>query len=429
MGCIVLELMGVSLLQYTQIYEKNECVIPLVTVRYIAIQLFNALSFLHGIGGCIHADLKPENVLITLQHSINGHLTNNKYPNIKIVDFGNALSFNRKIKTFQVQSLYYRAPEVLFGNEVTSAIDLWSIGCILFELININKFNKKSYFNNNNPSRRHRRALFACRNKAELAKKIHETVSPYPLYVYNEYKSCYFKEIHDSFNDKDQKLNHSDDRYLILKNSRKRKLISRLNIVNEREKTRFLLDFEHNEFIDLISCLLDLNPSTRYSSEDAIQHPFCINLKYVENDLNILTNLSTKFESSYPITPISQDFDRQYRITQQIERFDFFESVKTNHSSSIPGPTERTITRRNSLFVRNTTDRSVIHNKVICLLNGCCNNPTIRKNTSYQQYQQYQQQTLMMHNMINNTDNDSEQIEGYINNISDIYSNTTKAPN
>ncbi len=84
----VLELMGISLLQYTQLYEKNKCLIPLVSVRCIAIQLFNSLSFLHGIGGYIHADLKPENVLITLQHSINGNLMNNKYPNIKIVDLG-----------------------------------------------------------------------------------------------------------------------------------------------------------------------------------------------------------------------------------------------------------------------------------------------------------------------------------------------------
>ena len=140
--CIVLELMGISLLQYIQICSSKNLVIGLRTVRAIAVQLFSAMSFLHGKGGYIHADLKPENVLITLEDSINGNLWTNIHPKIKVVDLGNALSYHRNINTFEVQSLYYRAPEVLFGNEISAAIDMWSIGCILVELININEFNR-----------------------------------------------------------------------------------------------------------------------------------------------------------------------------------------------------------------------------------------------------------------------------------------------
>merc|ERR1712154_326249 len=228
--------------------------------------------------------------------------------------------------------------------------------------------------------------------------KIHCILSPYPHYVYNEYTSCYFKEItadHD-----DMMMNHSNDRYLILKNLRKKQLIHRLNIVNKREKERFLLDIEYHEFIDLISCLLDLNPSTRYSSEDAIQHPFCINLKYVENDLNILTILSTKFESEYPIITISNDYDRQYRITQQIEQFDLFQSIKINNPSSVPIPKEMAITRKNNSFVVANRNTQIIHNKVICLLNGCCNNPTKKKEISTRRIFKYNKSTSFKKNEI-----------------------------
>merc|ERR1719410_197473 len=114
------------------------------TVRGIAVQLFSAMSFLHGVGGYIHADLKPENVLITLDDSVGPRTFDNPFPRIRVVDFGNALSYYRNINTFEVQSLYYRAPEVLFGNEISAAIDMWSIGCILVDLININEFNRKT---------------------------------------------------------------------------------------------------------------------------------------------------------------------------------------------------------------------------------------------------------------------------------------------
>ena len=74
----------------------------------------------------MHRDLKPSNLLIDPSEEI-----------VKIADFGLARSFGLPLKTFthEVVTLWYRAPEVLLGSKVYStAVDVWSLGCIFFEL-------------------------------------------------------------------------------------------------------------------------------------------------------------------------------------------------------------------------------------------------------------------------------------------------------
>ena len=75
----------------------------------------------------MHRDLKPCNILI----SEDGQTA-------KLADFGLARSFGLPLKTFthEVVTLWYRAPEVMLGSKMYSlAIDMWSLGCIFFELI------------------------------------------------------------------------------------------------------------------------------------------------------------------------------------------------------------------------------------------------------------------------------------------------------
>lgn len=96
---------------------------PLDLVRRFAIQVLQCLMFLerHGI---VHCDLKPENIL--LKHE-------NK-SGIKIIDFGSGCFEHERIYTY-IQSRFYRAPEVILGIDYTTAIDMWSLGCIICELL------------------------------------------------------------------------------------------------------------------------------------------------------------------------------------------------------------------------------------------------------------------------------------------------------
>jgi serine/threonine protein kinase len=82
------------------------------------------VQYLHK-NGFIHRDIKPSNLLI----SDDGIL--------KIADFGlcKQISFPTKPMTLEVQTLWYRAPEILMGNNTYSqAIDVWSAGVIMMEI-------------------------------------------------------------------------------------------------------------------------------------------------------------------------------------------------------------------------------------------------------------------------------------------------------
>lgn len=52
---------------------------------------------------------------------------------IKIIDFGSSCFSDERIYTY-IQSRFYRAPEIMLGIPFTTAIDMWSLGCILIEL-------------------------------------------------------------------------------------------------------------------------------------------------------------------------------------------------------------------------------------------------------------------------------------------------------
>jgi len=97
--------------------------------QYIIYQLLKGLKYIHS-AELIHRDLKPSNLLIDSEC------------HIKIGDFGLARSVNSEedvgnIKlTDYVATRWYRAPEILLGStKYTKAVDMWSVGCILAELI------------------------------------------------------------------------------------------------------------------------------------------------------------------------------------------------------------------------------------------------------------------------------------------------------
>lgn len=78
--------------------------------------------------GVIHADIKPENILFVDSHQ----------ESIKLIDFGSALFIEENSQHFVMQTLPYRAPEIALLADYDYQIDIWSLGCVLYELATSN---------------------------------------------------------------------------------------------------------------------------------------------------------------------------------------------------------------------------------------------------------------------------------------------------
>jgi len=95
--------------------------------QYFIYQLLRGLKYIHS-ADVLHRDLKPSNLLL------------NANCDLKICDFGlartNTQDTNRDFMTEYVVTRWYRAPELLLScAEYSVAIDVWSCGCILAELL------------------------------------------------------------------------------------------------------------------------------------------------------------------------------------------------------------------------------------------------------------------------------------------------------
>mmetsp|Transcript_62617 Transcript_62617/g.135955 ORF Transcript_62617/g.135955 Transcript_62617/m.135955 type:complete len:444 (-) Transcript_62617:119-1450(-) len=98
--------------------------------QYIIYQLLKSLKYMHS-GQMLHRDIKPSNILL------------NSDCQVKVCDFGLARSVVQQndnaanpVLTDYVATRWYRAPEILLGStSYTKGVDLWSVGCILGELL------------------------------------------------------------------------------------------------------------------------------------------------------------------------------------------------------------------------------------------------------------------------------------------------------
>lgn len=181
---------------------------------------------LHGLLHChqrriMHRDLKPSNILVS-----------EDLKTIKIADFGLARSFGLPLKSYthEVETLWYRAPEILLGASVYSpAIDIWALGCILFEL-------------------GHSRTLIQGQSEIDQLFKIFRIFGTPDESAWQGFsdlphvKTSIFPHF---------KANGNENLKDICNNYR-----------------------NHAELIDLLSQMLQLEPSKRITTKGAIEHPF-----------------------------------------------------------------------------------------------------------------------------------------------------------
>jgi len=121
---IVTELMDTDLHQII----RSKQVLSDSHIQYFVYQILRGLKYIHS-AGVLHRDLKPSNILV------------NANCDCKIADFGMArtsdpVTGREKYMTGYVTTRWYRAPEVILSWRIYSkALDLWSVGCILAELL------------------------------------------------------------------------------------------------------------------------------------------------------------------------------------------------------------------------------------------------------------------------------------------------------
>ncbi|KAA8495680.1 Mitogen-activated protein kinase-like NTF4 [Porphyridium purpureum] len=99
--------------------------------KYLMFQIARAIAFLHG-SGVMHRDLKPSNILV------------NSKCHLFLCDFGMSravlgphVDSETNLWTDYVSTRWYRAPELVLNplRPYTSAIDMWAVGCIFFEIL------------------------------------------------------------------------------------------------------------------------------------------------------------------------------------------------------------------------------------------------------------------------------------------------------
>ncbi|KAF8051396.1 hypothetical protein N665_1735s0015 [Sinapis alba] len=203
--------------------------------QYFLYQILRGLKYIHS-ANVLHRDLKPSNLLV----GVNCEL--------KICDFGLARAASEThAMTEYVATRWYRAPELLLNSSAyTSAIDMWSVGCIFLEMMT-------------------GRPLFPGRDHVHQFRLILELIgSPteYDVGSLNDYAKQYLRH-----------LPRFDRQSLYLK-------------------------FPNVPYsaIDLIEKMLKFDPRQRISVEDALAHPFLETLHDITDEPICRTPLEVDLE-------------------------------------------------------------------------------------------------------------------------------------
>ncbi|WVY94320.1 hypothetical protein V8G54_033408 [Vigna mungo] len=123
---LVLEYVPETVNRIARSYSRINQRMPLIYVKLYTYQICRALAYIHNCIGICHRDIKPQNLLV------NPHTHQ-----LKLCDFGSAkVLVKGEPNVSYICSRYYRAPELIFGaTEYTTAIDIWSTGCVMAELL------------------------------------------------------------------------------------------------------------------------------------------------------------------------------------------------------------------------------------------------------------------------------------------------------
>ncbi|KAI1811424.1 kinase-like protein [Poronia punctata] len=245
--CLAFENLSLNLREVLRKFGNNVG-INLNATRVYAHQIFVALAHLRKCS-IIHADLKPDNILVNESRNV-----------LKICDLGTAIdrsdaaTAHTEITPYLV-SRFYRAPEIILGMPYDYAIDVWSIGCTLYEMYT-------------------GKILFAGDSNNQMLKAIMEIRGKFStkLYKRGALSHDHFDEFGNFLSaERDKTLGKTTVRTLaIVKPTRD--LRTRLMDVSVGMSDLESRDLNH--FIDLLERCLALNPDKRITPSEALKHPF-----------------------------------------------------------------------------------------------------------------------------------------------------------
>ncbi len=119
-----------DMMNYFKGYKKDK---ERILIYYLE-QVVNAMIFLSN-NKILHRDLKPQNILINSVSSKHMNYDEYKLFTLKICDFGfSKITQKEKMNNTICGSPLYLAPEVFFSDNYDELVDIWSLGCIFYEL-------------------------------------------------------------------------------------------------------------------------------------------------------------------------------------------------------------------------------------------------------------------------------------------------------
>lgn len=243
--CILFEMLGRSVFDFMKMNHYQPY--PFEHVQAIAYQLTLAVNFLHK-NKITHTDLKPENILFVNDaydieypgNKLNGKVKQYivvRDPTIRLIDFGSA-TFDQEHHSKVVSTRHYRAIEVILELGWSHPCDVWSIGCILFELYT-------------------GVTMFQTHDNREHLAMMERILGTIPWKMAKQSKTKYFNR-HGWLNWEE----NSSAGYFVRKKCRPlRHYMSN----NTREEL---------DLFDLIDVMLNYEPATRITCSQALRHPF-----------------------------------------------------------------------------------------------------------------------------------------------------------
>ncbi|KAJ2658148.1 hypothetical protein IWW48_004169 [Coemansia sp. RSA 1200] len=214
-------------------------------IRTVVRQLLVALAHMHS-NSLIHADIKTTNVICVDESTLR----------VKLIDFGNSVSdgdVSEYYSTFEIQTVWFRAPEVAYQRPFGRAIDIWSIGCVMCEL----------WLG---------RSLFTDMDNANLIRSILKLRGPPPAQLYSA--SPFYIEIVRSWCGRPT----PGFAPAAVGGRHKSSMHPELNIDWDPQlRMQWLkhsLHVHDDDFVSLADALLEYDPEERLTAAEALEHPF-----------------------------------------------------------------------------------------------------------------------------------------------------------